>query len=269
VNPYTAGPLRGTWSTAAYLARAWRLEVRQLTRSRLYLFLAVALPLIFATLAFYMFDASSRTDSQLTLALSAGLMGMWSTTLMGSGASINRLRYLRVLEPLVASPRSTFLFTLPFALATSSLGVFSLVSTLAWGHLLYGMHVEVASPVLFGASIVITVLAVGLTGLLLGTAFILYPTAQSLANLFEYPIWMLSGMLVPVSALPGPLRALSYALAPMWGVKAVLAAATGSGDAAASEGMCLLLAGVYTVLIRLLLRRFEWLARSSGTLSLQ
>jgi ABC-2 type transport system permease protein len=254
---------------AMYLARAWRLELRQLLRSKLYLFLAVAMPVIFATLAFSMFDGSSRTDTRLSLALSAGLMGMWSTTLMGSGASINRLRYLKVLEPLVASPRSTFLFTLPFALATSALGCYSLAATLLWGYLLYGVPLHVASPALFVLAVGVAVLAVGLTGLLLGTAFILYPTAQSLANLFEYPIWMLSGMLVPVSALPGPLHALSYGLAPAWGVKAVLGAASGASDTTTAMATCLLLAAVYTVLIMLLLRRFEWLARSSGTLSLQ
>lgn len=270
-NPIQGTPIRGSavFGNAAYLARAWRLELRQLVRSKLYLFLALAMPLIFATLAFYMFDASSRTDTRLSLALSAGLMGMWSTTLMGSGAAINRLRHLRVLEPLVAGPRSTFLFTLPFALATSSLGVYSLAATLVWGWALYGMPLQVASPALFVPAVVVTVVAVGLTGLLLGTAFILYPTAQSLANLFEYPIWMLSGMLVPVSVLPGPLRLVSYGLAPAWGVKAVLGAADGTGHAGPAMGMCLLLAAVYTVLIMLLLRRFEWLARSSGTLSLQ
>jgi ABC-2 type transport system permease protein len=255
--------------TVRYLARAWWLEMRQLLRSRLYLFVSLLFPLIFACIAFAMFEGSSRPGSALDLALSAGLMAMWSATLLGSGNAITRLRNMAVLEPLVASPRSTFAFTLPFAVATASLGIYSLVATLTWSALLFDMPLHLADPWLFAAAVLATVAALGLLGLVLASAFILYPTAQSLANLFEYPVWMLSGMLVPISALPGPLHAASHGLAPTWGVKAVLGAATGSDGAAGAIGMCLVLAGGYAVLALLLLKRFEWLARSSGTLALR
>jgi ABC-2 type transport system permease protein len=255
--------------TARYLARAWWLETRQLVRSRLYLFVSLLFPLILACIAFYMFRGSSRPNTALEIALSAGLMGMWSATLLGSGNAITRLRSMAVLEPLVGSPCSTFAFTLPFAIATASLGVYSLAATLGWSALLFGMPLQIEDPLMFAAAVPATVGALGLLGLVLASAFILYPTAQSLANLFEYPVWILSGMLVPVAALPGPLQRVSYGLAPTWGVKAVLGAATGQGSAAGAVGVCLLLAGAYAVIAVLLLKRFEWLARSSGTLALQ
>lgn len=254
---------------ARRLARAWYLETRQLLRSRLYLFVSLCFPLIFACIAFSMFRGSTRPGSPLELALSAGLMGMWSATLLGSGNAITRLRAMAVLEPLVASPRSTFACTLPFAIATASLGVYSLVATLAWSALLFDMPLHLAQPWHFAAAVPATVVALGLLGLVLASAFILYPTAQSLANLFEYPLWMLSGMLVPVATLPGPLRTVSQGLAPTWGVRAVLGAATGTGDAAEAVGKCLLLAAGYAVLALLLLWRFERLARAGGTLALR
>ncbi|MFG3025012.1 ABC transporter permease [Streptomyces sp. NPDC048254] len=255
---------------AGYLFRAWRLELRQLLRSRLYIFLSVFLPLIFASLAFYMFRGSGRDVAPIEVALSAGLMGMWSSTLLGSGNAINRLRLTQVLEPLVASPRSTFLITLPFAIATSSLGVYGLGATLLWSALLFDMPLDVQHPLLFVVAVLATVFALGMLGLLMASAFILYPTAQSLANFFEYPVWMLSGMLVPVSTLPDPVQAVSRALAPTWGVYALEGAATGTAGAAArAVGMCVALSVVYVVITLPLQRRFEWLARSSGSLSLQ
>jgi ABC-2 type transport system permease protein len=254
---------------ARYLGRAWWLEVRQLMGARIYMFVAVFFPVIFACIAHYMFRGSDRPGGAIELALSAGLMGMWSATLLGSGNAITRLRYLAVLEPLVASPRSTFVCILPFTLATASLGLYSLVATLAWSALLFHMPLALAHPWLFAAAVPVTVVALGLLGLLLAAAFILYPTAQSLANLFEYPVWMLSGMLVPISALPSSLRVVSYGLAPTWGVKAVLGSATGGGGAAGAVGWCLALSVVYVGLARLFLRRFETLARSTGTLALQ
>jgi ABC-2 type transport system permease protein len=267
--PETAAPAGRCVQAARFLARAWLLEMRQLMQSRIYLFVALFFPLIFACIAFYMFRGSARPGAAIDLALSAGLMGMWSTTLLGSGNAITRLRYMAVLEPLVASPRSTFLVTLPFAVATASLGIYSLLATLIWSALLFDMPLHLAHPGLFAVAVPVTVVALGLLGLLLASAFILYPTAQSLANLFEYPVWMLSGMLVPLSALPGGLQAVSHVLAPTWGVKAVLGSATGAGDALPAIAMCVLLSVVYVATTLLLLKRFEWLARASGSLALQ
>ncbi|MFE9422580.1 ABC transporter permease [Kitasatospora sp. NPDC006697] len=261
---------RGGLRTATgFVLRAWRLELWQLTRSQLYLFQCVMLPLIFASLAFFMFRGSARHTAPVDVALSAALMGMWSATLLGSGNAINRLRWTQLLEPLVASPRSTFLFTLPFALATASLGVYGLAATLLWSALLFGMPLHVADPAAFAAGVGVTVAAVGMLGLLMASAFILYPTAQSLANFFEYPVWMLSGMLVPVSALPGPVRWVSFLLAPTWGVKALEGAADGGPGAWPAVGACALLCAAYVAVTLLLQKRFEWLARSSGTLALQ
>ncbi|CCK32380.1 putative membrane protein [Streptomyces davaonensis JCM 4913] len=266
----TASPTNpGPRATAGYLLRAWRLELRQLVRTRLYVFLAVFLPLICASLAFYMLDGSERDIAPVSVALSAGLMGMWSSTLLGSGNAINRLRWMQVLEPLVASPRSTFFITLPFALATATLGVYGLAATLAWSALLFDMPLHLADPALFLLALPATVLALGMLGLLLSSAFILYPTAQSLANFFEYPVWMLSGMLAPISTLPEPVRVISWCLSPTWGVKALEGAALGTSGAARAAGMCVLLSAVYGALTLLLQRRFEWMARSSGTLALQ
>jgi ABC-2 type transport system permease protein len=259
----------GAGQTALCLMRAWHLEIRQLARSRIYLFTCVLLPLIFASIAHYMFSNSPRQEGPLVIALSAGLMGMWSATLMGSGNAINRLRYMQVLEPLVASPTPTFLFALPFALATASLGIYSLGATLLWSALLFGMPIEVASPGLFMVALSVTIIALGLVGLMLASIFILYPTAQSLANLLEYPMWMVSGILVPVSSLPEPVQYVSHVLPPTWGIEAVLNSATGAAGAGKALALCLLLSAACVVITLLLLRRFEWLARSSGTLSLQ
>jgi ABC-2 type transport system permease protein len=76
-------------------------------------------------------------------------------------------------------------------------------------------------------------------------------------------------MLVPTSMLPGAARALSYVLAPTWGVKAVNASALGASGAFTAVLYCLALSVGYSLLTALLLRRFEWLARAKGTLSLR
>ncbi|MDR3082261.1 MAG: ABC transporter permease [Streptomyces sp.] len=262
----TAGAAR---RAGGRLLRAWWFEVRQLTASRIYLFTVVVLPLVFASIAHFMFEGSPRSEGPLVIALSAGLMGMWSATVTGSGSAINRLRHMEVLELLVASPAGSFLTVLPFSLATASLGLYSVVATLVWSALVFGMDFHIAAPAEFLVALPVTTLSLGLLGFLLASLFILYPAAQSLANLLEYPVWMLSGILVPVASLPQPLPYVSGLLAPTWGVRALVGAATGDSGGWRDIALCLVVAALYGALTHVLMRRFEWLARSAGTLSLR
>ena len=56
-------------------------------------------------------------------------------------------------------------------------------------------------------------------GLLLASTFVLLRNANALANTLEYPIWLLSGMLVPITVLPGLDRARSPGCCPPPGVR--------------------------------------------------
>jgi ABC-2 type transport system permease protein len=76
-----------------------------------------------------------------------------------------------------------------------------------------------------------------------------------------------SGLLVPVSLLPGWVEPLSWVLAPTWGVRAVRDSAIG-GDPLLAIAMCLLLSAVYVVVGWFALSNFERLARKQATLSL-
>ena len=63
-------------------------------------------PLIFATLAFFLFKAGGATEGQtlLYVALGSGMMGVWSTTLFGCGGAIAWQRWEGTLELLVNAP---------------------------------------------------------------------------------------------------------------------------------------------------------------------
>jgi ABC-type polysaccharide/polyol phosphate export permease len=201
------------------------------------------------------------------VALGAGLMGMWSSTLFGSGGAIQWQRWQGTLEVLIAAP-APFIFTLlPITVATASLGLYSVAGTLVWGWVLFGMPIDIVHSFAFVVALPAAVLALGLLGLVLASTFVLYRSASAFSNLLEYPVWLVTGLLVPVSLLPGFVEPLSWVLAPTWGVKAVREAALG-GDPWPSIGMCLLLAGIYLAVGALTLRNFERMARSQATLSL-
>src|SRR5260221_7122989 len=139
---------------------------------------------------------------------------------------------------------------LPFSLATAVTGAYALAATLVWGRLVFGVPLHFAHPFLFAVALVVTVIALGLMGLVLASTFILYRYANALSNLLEYPVWIASGLVFSTSLLPTWTRPISWALPPYWGVIALRHAALG-GEVWRPPGMVLALglasAGIATL----------------------
>jgi ABC-2 type transport system permease protein len=246
---------------------SWLFHVRSLTTSGFFVLISFLQPLIFATISFYIFRAGHKPGTLLYAAIGAGLMGIWSSTLFGSGGAIQWQRWMGTLESLVVAPPPFILVLAPLTVATSSIGLYALGATLLWGRLLFGIPVNFVHPWLFALAVPATVISLGFLGLLLAASFVLYRHANALSNLLEYPIWLITGLLVPLSLLPGWVHPLSWLLAPTWGVRAIREAALG-GDPLPAIGMCLVLAAAYLALGAWFLRVFERLARQQATLSL-
>jgi ABC-2 type transport system permease protein len=246
---------------------SWIFNVKNLTYSIFFVLISVLQPIIFASIAFFMVESGAREGTQLYVALGAGLMGMWSSTLFGSGGVIQWQRWQGTLELLVGAPPPFIVTMVPLTLATASIGLYSVVATLFWGWMLFDVPLELAHPWLFALALPATTVALGLLGLVLASTFVLYRHASAFSNLLEYPVWLVSGLLVPVSLLPGWAEPVSWLLAPTWGVKAVRESALG-GDPGVAIAMCVLLSLVYLVLGTLTMANFERLARKQATLAL-
>ena len=227
--------------------RGWALQVKHISRSHFELMTAIALPLLFATLAFYVLRAGDRHDDLLAASIGAGLMGTWSTVLFGAGTAIDRQRWEGTLELLVAAPAPFLAVLFSLTLATTTVGVYSLVATMLWGALLFGVPLDLAHPVAFALAVPATVLALATLGLLMATTFVVLRNANAISNAGEFPIWLLSGALVPVALLPLWLHPLSAALAPTWGVRALKDSAVG-GHPWQAIGICVAIAAVQLVL---------------------
>jgi ABC-2 type transport system permease protein len=87
--------------------------------------------------------------------------------------------------------------------------------------------------------------------------------------LLEYPIWLIAGLLVPVSTLPIWIHPVSWLLAPTWGMEAIRGAALGSSPPYFAILACLGLAVAYYFAARVLLVVVLDKARRDATLALQ
>jgi ABC-2 type transport system permease protein len=132
---------------------------------------------------------------------------------------------------------------------------------------LFGIDVDLASPVLFLLAVPVTIASIGMVGFLLAVTVVRYRTAWALGNAFEYPVWLVCGFLVPISIFPGWVRPISWALPPTWGVRAIREAALGGSPlndllVCLGLGLAFLVAGV--LLVETVLRS----ARANASLSL-
>src|SRR5438132_1297327 len=75
-------------------------------------------------------------------------------------------------------------------------------------------------------------------------ATVAFPAAWALGNMFEYPVWLICGFLVPLTFFPDWVRPISWVLAPTWGMNAIRQAALG-GSPLDDLGMCFLLGATY------------------------
>jgi ABC-2 type transport system permease protein len=252
---------------ARLIAITWWFQLKQATKAGILVFTAIIEPLIFATLAYYLFKAGGHSGTLLYAALSAGLMGIWSATLFGAGGAINYQRWQGVLEPLIAAPVPYVLVLLPQTLAAATVGIYSLTATLLWGRVIFGIPLHFVHPAAFLVAVAVTIVALGVLGLVLGSSFILYREANALSNMLEFPVWIVTGVIVPLSLLPGWVHFIGWGLATTWGYRAIRHGAFG-GNSWPAIGLALLLAAVYLLIGQAFLRVFERRAREKATLSL-
>ena len=250
------------------LGVGWLFHLKSLTNSMFFILISILQPIIFASIAFLMVENGNAAGTLLYVALGAGLMGIWSSTLFGSGGAIQWQRWQGTLELLIAAPTPFVYCLLPLTVATSTIGLYSIVATLFWGGIFFGMPLDFAHPLQLALALPVTVLSLGMLGLVLASTFVLARNANAFSNLLEYPVWLATGLLVPLSLLPEWVGPISWVLAPTWGIEAIRDAALGGSSAWPELGACAALGVLYLMLGTFFLHNFERLARQRATLAL-
>ena len=243
------------------------LHFKMLSRSPFDMFVVVASPLIFATLAYFLFR-NGNGQPLLVAALASGVMGIWSSTTAQGAGALQTQRRLGILELLVASPTPFWAVVLPISVAISAIGVYSLAIGLVYVRVLFGVAISIRSWLAFAVAVPAAIGSIGCLGFLFASALVRYRSAFMLGNLFEWPVWMISGLLIPVAVLPGWLQPASWLFAPTWGMRALRHSALGIGSPWLDIAVCALLSAAYLVLGTLCLRYFLRSARARATLAL-
>ena len=135
-------PIVRTVSLARVVLFGLGLHFKMLSRSPFDMFVVVASPLIFATLAYFLFQ-NGQGQALLVAALASGVMGIWSTTTAPGAGALQTQRRLGILELLVASPTPFWAVVLPISVAISAIGVYSLAIGLVYVRVFYGVAITI------------------------------------------------------------------------------------------------------------------------------
>jgi len=256
------------WRTIFVVAE---MTLRQQLVDGFIIFTVLFQPIIIALLGLFMLK-DKGPDAAMFVVVGSGLTGLWSSLLFISGNSIGAERWSGTLESLVAIPTSfeVVVFGKNLANVIQSLG------SMALGYIIaayaFGYSLEIQQPLVFIASLLLSVVAFISFGLVIAPIFVMNPGVRAWQNAMEFPVYVLCGFLFPVALLPGWTTPVSYLLPPYWA--AVALHGTSTGGATLNQtffawGMMLLFSVIDLLIASRLFKIMLYKARVDATLGME
>lgn len=194
---------------------------------------------------------------------------LWQSNLWASGYAIEQERYEGTINSLFLTPASRAAVVSGYALGSVFFTI--LPNTIVIGALALLMNIQtnVQDPLAVFVSVLALSVATYALGFALAGVFVLSRRANLLANFLQSPIYLLSGMIVPISALPGPMRLLADVFPLSAGMNALrqsLLAGSGMGDIAGDLARLITLSALLLIFGLVMLRRVERVAKNGAEL---
>ncbi|GEM_PF-226718 len=229
-------------------------------------------PFIFTLVAFFLFGGQATSSSFLLyLVLGAGLMGMWGTTIYGSGFSISFDRFNGTLESTLAAPIPLSWIVIGRIVFNTLQGLLNAVLILVIGLTWFQVGFGLVNPPLFFLAAVCTFISLAAFGLVLSAVVVLSRKGGFITNAMEIPVYVATGTMFPISILPWLALPFAYFLAPTWGIEAIRLSAiqgyVGIGTGYWTDlGVLALETAGYLGIAFLLYKKVEAYAKRNGTL---
>jgi ABC-2 type transport system permease protein len=188
-------------------------------------------PLFNVLIAYYLFRRSGLPNFGEHVVVGSALMTLWGTILWSSATDIQREKWMGTFELLLISPVPFPRILLGKILGNTLLSMLSVVLSYAYGFVLLGVRLTVAHPLQLAATFAAAIFAFVGFALMLALLFTLSRQANAVANALGYPIFLVSGLLFPLTALPGWAVGLGLLMPLAWAREAMRWATTGAAAA--------------------------------------
>jgi len=256
------------WRTILIVAE---MNLRQQMTDGFVIFTVLLQPIIIALLGLWMLQ-DKGADAAVFVVVGSGLTGLWSSLLFISGGSINWERWSGTLESMVAIPTPFEVIIFGKNLANVVQSLLSMVLGYFIAAYAFGYALEFQQPLLFVASVILSVIAFISFGLVIAPIFVMSPGVRAWQNAMEFPVYVLCGFLFPIALLPGWTTPVSYLLPPYWAAIALHGTSTGGAPIEKTLfawGMMLLFSAVDLFIASRLFKLMLYKARADATLGME
>ena len=253
---------RAMWTVA-------EMSFRQMVLDAFVIFTVLVQPLLIALLALWMLPGQ---EYAMYVVVGSGLTGLWSSLLFMGGNSINIERWSGTLETLVGVPTSLSVIVVGKNLANVLQSLGSMIVAYLLAALIFGYDLHIQQPLLFGVSLLLTLVAFISFGLIIAPVFVMNPSVQAWQNAMEFPVYILCGFLFPIVLLPQWTTPLSYILPPYWAARALHSTSTGGApleQILLDWLMLLIFCGIDLLIASWLFKRMLIKARTDATLDME
>jgi ABC-2 type transport system permease protein len=182
-------------------------------------FIILLSPLVYATIAFFVYGTASPEKIVNYVVLGSGFMSLWSSIVYSSASDINRERFYGTLELIFVAPVSFSIVLIGKIVANTLLGFLSMIISYVYLIGLFQIESTIHHPFLFLGSLLFVLISLSVFSFSLALIFTLSRQAEALMNFIEYPIYLVCGFLFPIAVLPAWVTPISYLLPPTWAIE--------------------------------------------------
>jgi ABC-2 type transport system permease protein len=226
---------------------------------------------LFAVIFLLIVRHGGRPDLSSYAVVAPVFIALWWFVLFHGGLVVQTDRWAETLELHVAAPTHFAAVVFGRILTVTTIGLVSFVEIWLIARYLLRTPIAIWHPGLLAATLLATAFAMAATAMFMAGLFVLARSAVTFANSASFPFYVLGGILVPVTFLPGWIQPVSKLVFLSWSADLLRASLQPApvADAAFRVAMVVLLGlcgfGFGAALLRSILRR----VRASGELGLR
>lgn len=255
--------------TLRAFAAAGRMQLAEMRREPAQGLVLLTTPLL--TAVFLSVALEARSAAAVTSGLVApGVMALWLVGIDVAGSTIGKERMQGTLQLMIATRVSPVVVVLGRVMTILLVGVAAFVESGLVAVAGFGVRLHVHSPGLLVAALAACFATTAATATLLSCLFVLSRRIIHVQNLLTYPIYILGGVLVPLSLLPTWVAVVGHAVYLSWSSELMRATLTaGPIPDAGWKLLAVVALGVITFAVAVAaMRRVVDRVRRSGSLEL-
>lgn len=244
-----------------------KLQIRQSFARPMYRFCLIIQPIAYLIIMYSLFRISGKEDFMSFVVLGTGLITLWSTIAFSTAGDLDRERMMGTLKALLATTTDYRIVVISKAIGNTLLGLVPLTVLIVFA--VVSGQCNIAEPGWFVLSMFMSIVSFLAMSLVFSSIFTLSRETRVFMNCLEYPIYILCGIIFPVSYLPKWLQVISKLLSPTLAIELLRNSIKGTTSVSEyTNDVCVLLALslLYFVLSIVLLKLVEKRVRVTASL---